>query len=168
MEGESKKKDVALMDASSEGEAEKMCQLLREEDVDAKDEDGNTILMYVASEGRLDAKSLLFRKGICLSKLSLYSRLREIDSIKYTEVLDQLLEAGADINIQNKMGKTAFDVATNEDIKNRLREAQKVQEVGAVGAAAAAPDAAPAVPPSVKVERSLAAASSPATTRSFL
>ena len=41
----------------------------------------------------------------------------------YSEILQYLIEIGADINIKNNDGKTALDLADNEEIKEILRKA---------------------------------------------
>lgn len=40
----------------------------------------------------------------------------------YSEILQYLIEIGADINIKNYKGETALDLADNEEIKEVLRK----------------------------------------------
>ena len=87
-------------------------------DINAKNKDGETALMLASSEGHLEMVKLLVENGADYTNaLRLASREGHLEVVKY------LLENGADVNIKNKNGNAALDLAKIEDIKEVLRKA---------------------------------------------
>ena len=95
-------------------------------DIDAKDNDGVTALMYVSRAGDLEIAKYLLENGADINaKDSKWGYTALIYAAEYVnlEIVQFLIESGADVNIKNNDGKTALDLVETEEIKKVLRKA---------------------------------------------
>ena len=127
---------TALIEASSIGHLEIVQCILAEVekgkkvDINDKDNCGFSALMYALNKGRTDIAECLRKKGADINTrdyngwtpLMYASKYGYIDVVKY---LIKNIKHKADVNIENKEGETALDLAKNEEIKELLTEAMK-------------------------------------------
>ena len=119
---------TALIEASSIGNLEIVQYILAEVekekkfDIDDKDNNGFSALMYALNKGRTDIAKCLIEKGADINTkdnngwtaLMYASKFGMVDVVKF------LIKNNADANIKNKDGKIALDLAKNEEIKKLL------------------------------------------------
>lgn len=91
-------------------------------DVHAKDKGGLVPLHNACSYGHFEVTELLIRHGANVGAMDLwqFSPLHEAASKSRTEVCSLLLSHGADPMALNCHGKSAVDVAANQELKDRL------------------------------------------------
>lgn len=107
----------ALIAASRDGEVEEVKQLLVEgADIEAKDADGFTPLMWASTNGHREVVEILIDKGADVNATSIqgYSPLSEASFSGHAEVLVILIQAGADINQQDREGWSSLHLAVRE------------------------------------------------------
>lgn len=88
---------------------------LGEIDINARDEDGATPLMYAAMGGHYTIAQLLLQHGADVDKhdkASGWTALMQATYYRHISVAKLLIDSGANVNIQEKNGCTAFDVAS--------------------------------------------------------
>ena len=93
--------------------------------INAKDRDGWTALIWASCKGDLEIVKLLVESGADIDAKDNdgWTALMRASWRGYLEIVQYLVEIGADINIKNKDGKTALDWADIEEIKEILRKA---------------------------------------------
>jgi len=112
-----KEGEKELLDASFNGETEKVIQLLNEGvNIEAKASDEGTPLMYAALKGHADVVKALIEKGAKPNARdsNRCTALMEAASGGYVEVVKILLKAGADPNAIAKDGTTALKWAKSK------------------------------------------------------
>lgn len=132
----------ALICAAVYGQADIIELLLeRGSNADIRNNTGNTALHCAAYYGKLDAVNRMAGKWIDISAVNDrgWTPLMEASyGFKYTDcvgVVRQLLELGADLEIKDKEGKTALDIAEELDkpaIVNVLLEYRKAHQTHAL------------------------------------
>ena len=95
------------------------------ENINAKDRDGWTALIWASCKGDLEIVKLLVESGADIDAKDNdgWTALMRASWRGYLEIVQYLVEIGADINIKNKDGKTALDLSDTEEIKEVLRKA---------------------------------------------
>ena len=95
------------------------------ENINAKDRDGWTALIWASCKGDLEIVKLLVESGADIDAKDNdgWTALMRASWRGYSEIVQYLVEIGADINIKNEDGKTALDLADTEEIKEILRKA---------------------------------------------
>ena len=93
--------------------------------INAKDRDGWTALIWASCKGDLEIVKLLVESGADIDAKDNdgWTALMRASWRGYLEIVQYLVEIGADINIKNKDGKTALDLSDTEEIKEVLRKA---------------------------------------------
>lgn len=102
-----------LVKASERGNTEQVRELLDAgADVDIKDNDGWTALMWSAYQGHSDTARLLLDAGadVDIQDNNGWTALIYAAALGYADTVKLLLDAGADIDIQNNSGWTALDI----------------------------------------------------------
>ena len=101
-----------LIDIAEYGNLEIVKNLIKQgADINAKDDDGNTVLMWSSREGHLDIVKFLIDKGADIEiknsngESALMINAKSTGSLK---VIKYLLDNGADINAENAYGETAY------------------------------------------------------------
>lgn len=91
-------------------------------DVHAKDKGGLVPLHNACSYGHYDVTELLLKKGACANALDLwqFTPLHEAASKSRTEVCTLLLCHGANPTLPNCHGKTSLDLASSEELRQRM------------------------------------------------
>jgi len=102
------------------------------EDVNARDEYGNTPLHRATSRGNLEAVRFLLKQGADVnardrfgdSPLHIAAMLRNLEAVKIVKIL---LEQGADVNARNRYRRTALHIAERNsgEMVEVLKEAGK-------------------------------------------
>ena len=107
-----------------------IAQLLLENgaDVDIREENGQTMLINVASQGHVDRAKMLLEYGANVDHQSKNGSTALIGAAfnGHIEIVKLLLEYKADVNLRNEYGKTAIDYAREEghvEIVNVLKAA---------------------------------------------
>ena len=117
----------ALIDAAMDGNFEKVKLLIEKgADIDAKDNDGVTALMYVSRAGDLEIAKYLVENGTDINAKDSdwgYTALIYAAEHGNLEIVKYLVEKGANVNIKDNHGRTALDLAETEEIKEVLRKA---------------------------------------------
>lgn len=100
--------------------------------IDTKNEHGYTALMLASAGGHLDIVKGLLEAGaqVNLRNESIGGNTALIRASvgDHPEVVRELLAAGAQVDIKNKEGQTALNLATNDQIKDILKEALQKQQ----------------------------------------
>lgn len=121
-----------LIDAARDGDYEAVESLLNAGvDVDAKDNDGWTALMWAAGLGRERIVRLLLNAGADVNAKNKYGSTALMSAAEFGEFgnedcIERLLNAGADVNAKSKDGHTALMAAAyygHEDIARLLLDA---------------------------------------------
>ena len=124
--------EESFLEAAEEGDLAKVTQMLKDGiDVNAHDEDGKTALMSAcANEHAIVALALLERTDIEVNLVNKYDNTAlHWASLKgMLEVVEKLIEKGADVNKQNEDGYTALIGACD---KGMLEVVEKLIEKGA-------------------------------------
>eukprot|EP00731_Ephydatia_muelleri_P020724 Em0013g451a len=91
-------------------------------DVHAKDKGGLVPLHNACSYGHYDVTELLLKKNACANALDLwqFTPLHEAASKSRTEVCTLLLCHGANPTLPNCHGKTSLDLASSEELRQRM------------------------------------------------
>ncbi|KAI9245677.1 hypothetical protein BDA99DRAFT_565801 [Phascolomyces articulosus] len=109
--------------AASTGDLTKMSQLLKEHrtwiDIDARDEDGTTPLIYAACFGKLDIAQALLEAGAKTDVQDSYgwSALMWATNNNNEAIVKALLENGASSNTRSAKGRTVFDFVNTDNQK---------------------------------------------------
>ncbi|KAG9044770.1 hypothetical protein FS837_007564 [Tulasnella sp. UAMH 9824] len=118
-----------LLHAAREDNVDLLEELLEDDDLDInyKDGLGNTALHYAAQKGSVDVIEMILGQEGCdvdlknrvdgETPLHLACKLEDEDTRSY--IIDQLLDAGADMSIKDKHGSLAIDLLPGDDQKNR-------------------------------------------------
>ena len=114
---------TGLMFAAVAGRAEAVDRLLQEENiiVDARDNNNNTALILSGRLGNTDVIQSLLSKGADVNAQNVAgtTALMWAAPMGHSDATTMLLEAeGINVNLQNKNGQTALDLAQNDSIKN--------------------------------------------------
>jgi len=115
--------------AAREGRTKTVAALLSfGADADAKDKDGFTALMLACKEKKEEAAALLTEATKNAAALDVQDTKYKRSALHYARssglesIVAKLLSLGADVAIKDKCGKTALDVATNDEVKAALRQ----------------------------------------------
>ncbi|MDD3895285.1 MAG: ankyrin repeat domain-containing protein [Syntrophomonadaceae bacterium] len=81
-------------------------------DVNLKNNEWDTVLMYTAYWGRTDIARLLIEHGTDINAVNKYGTTALIRACRHghTDIVQLLIEHGADVNIKNDEGQTAMDI----------------------------------------------------------
>ena len=122
-----KELDDKLLDATKEGKEEKILRLLNYAgaDVDAKDKDNVTALMWAAQKGHRETCVILIDNGADIDAKDKEGKTALINAVltDNTEICELLVIKIADVTAKDKWGKTALDYAKekgNEKMINLL------------------------------------------------
>ena len=98
-------------------------------DVNKKDNDGLTALTRASSLGYKEIVEILVSNGADVNQKDhdRWTALMFASFGGHKEIIEFLVSRGADINQKNNLGKTAIDLAKNEEVKGILNK--KVQEL---------------------------------------
>ena len=98
-------------------------------DVNTNDMDEKTALMFASCYGHKDIVELLVSNGADVNQKDhdRWTALMFASFGGHKEIIEFLVSRGADINQKNNLGKTAIDLAKNEEVKGILNK--KVQEL---------------------------------------
>jgi predicted nucleic acid-binding Zn-ribbon protein len=113
-----------LYKACSQGNVENVKLLLdKGVDVNAKDTEGWTVLMYASEYGHTEIVKLLLESGADVNAKTEYGNTALIcASVNgYTEIVKMLLEAGADVNVKSECGYTALMYASEDGHKDMVK-----------------------------------------------
>ena len=88
-------------------------------DVNAKYDNGSTVLMEASVYGTLEIVKYLVENGA----ENINKALMIVSSKGYLEIVKYLIQNGADVNIEDYQCNTALDFTTNEEIIKILKEA---------------------------------------------
>ena len=119
--------DISIHDAASSGNIEAVKQhLAAGTDVNAKDEDENTLLHIAAVRGHKEIAELLIAKGADVNAKD-EDGWTPLHYAETKEVAELLINEGADVNAKGEGGETPLDVAINPfynktEIANLLRK----------------------------------------------
>ena len=93
--------------------------------INDKDKDGWTALIWASYEGHLGVVQYLADNGANINDKDNdgWTALMRASWRGYSEIVKYLIEIGADINIKNDKGETALDLADTEEIKEIFRKA---------------------------------------------
>jgi len=97
--------------------------------------DGKTALMEAAFNGHTEIVKLLIDAKAIMdipNRINSSTALMWAAKRGHTEIVKLLIGAGADVNQHNDDGKTAFDVADNEQIKQLLRVAMNNKKTSGI------------------------------------
>jgi len=100
-----------LMEAARDGNVERVRQCLQDgAEVNARDKDGTTPLMWTAAYGRADAMKTLLDRGASLETRDLYgwTALMRTSLHGSSDAMKALLERGADLEAKSQDGWTAL------------------------------------------------------------
>jgi len=106
--------DISIHDAVSLGDVEAIKQhLAADADVNAKDDDGVTLLEYAAGGGRKEIVELLIAKGADVNAKvdDGVTPLFGAALLGHTAIVELLILNGADVNAKNEDGETPLDWA---------------------------------------------------------
>ena len=87
-------------------------------DVDAKDDQGNTLLMTAVQNGNKKAVDMLIRRGSTLNHINGNGNTALHYALAYDttgEIATYLIERGADDTIENRQGLSAYDGLGDDD-----------------------------------------------------
>jgi len=126
---DTKYKRSALHYASSSGLESIVAKLLSlGADVALKDKDGFTALMLACVEKKEEAAALLTDATKNAAALDVQDTKYKRSALYYASssglesIVAKLLSLGADVALKDECGKTALDVATNDEVKAALRQ----------------------------------------------
>jgi ankyrin repeat protein len=108
---EKEEKTLAIIQAVKDNDLKKAKFLIKTgADVNAKDEDGGTALMWTAQKGYTEIVKALFEAGanINAKKNDGATALMAAAFVGHTEIVKALIEAGADVNVKSKSGWSAL------------------------------------------------------------
>ena len=97
-------------------------------DIDEKDSDGSTALQYAITWGDAEATQWLIENGADVNTTDNWGSTPLINAVYYSsgvEIVERLLQSGADKTIEDSEGKTAYDYAIeNKDpsLRDLLKE----------------------------------------------
>lgn len=124
--------ETFLIDALKAGDRETAMELVRQRrvDVDAKEPDGSTALMYAAYTEDVELARQLIRRDADVNAVNDYgvSAMQEAAMVGNAEFIEILLEAGADVESPNLEGQTALMAAART---GRVDAARLLIEAGA-------------------------------------
>jgi ankyrin repeat protein len=105
-------KDPEIIKYSKKGDLAKVQQLIASgAEINAKDKDNNTALMWAIEKGHLDIARFLIDKGADLNVQGTSTALINAAGSGYTELVTLLLEKGANINSLNSAHCSALMIA---------------------------------------------------------
>ena len=87
-------------------------------DIDAKDDQGNTLLMTAVQNGNKKAVDMLIRRGSTLNHMNGNGNTALHYALAYDttgEIATYLIERGADDTIENRQGLSAYDGLGDDD-----------------------------------------------------
>jgi ankyrin repeat protein len=124
--------DRALLDAVKANESEAALEAVRKRgvDVDLREPDGSTALLYATHNEDVELVRQLIRRGADVDAVNDYgvSPLQEAAAVGNAELIDILLQAGADVESRNHEGQTALMAAART---GRTDAAQILIDAGA-------------------------------------
>ena len=105
-------------DETPVAEKAKILKSLLNEDVNARDADGDTLLHQACISGRPDVAKLLIDNGadIHVENIYGYTPLKLACDHKSPEIVRLLIKSGADINVQDYLGRTPLQFAFGEKL----------------------------------------------------
>jgi|TARA_B100000315_G_scaffold107356_1_gene98529 ankyrin repeat protein len=100
--------------------------------INAKDKNGNTALMYAASNDKIDIAKILLDAGADVNAINKRRSTALIIAAwhGYINMVEVLINAGADVSVKNKDGNTALKIAT--EINDQKKITSLLVEAGAV------------------------------------
>jgi len=114
-EQDEEEEEVNLHSAASDGNADQLRELLKEEgvQVDAEDEEGRTALHFAVGYGEIECSKLLIDAGanVNLKDANQNTPLHYAAGYGQAESVKLLLDSGADKEAKNADDKTAYEVA---------------------------------------------------------
>lgn len=115
------KEEIPLINAVRAGNAKQVKKLIKSgADVNAKDDEGKTALMWASMYGHNDMIKFLIKNGADVNAKDNNGNTALMFASKYghDDIVKLLTEAGADANIKNNEGKTAADIAAEREKEN--------------------------------------------------
>ena len=126
---------VRLKYAAINGDSNILQSLLAEHGeiiINAKDKNGNTALIYAASNEKIDIAKILLVAGADVNAVNKRRSTALITAAWHgrVDIVEALINAGADVSVKNKDGNTALKIAT--EINDQKKITSLLVEAGAV------------------------------------